>query len=124
MSKKRNAPPGCYWRNGVLWGRTKIKGQEYRWSLHTDDQKVARERRKAGQRQTRRSRAPRGRKVHLGEVVADWSPWIEKQVGAQTAQRYATSLKVLTPLLDGKFFDQIDGKFVARSFGYDTLSMT
>ena len=39
---------------------------------------------------------------------------LEKQVGARTAQRYATSLKVLTPLLDGKYLDQMDGKFVAE----------
>jgi integrase/recombinase XerD len=114
LSQKRNAPTGCYWRNGVLWGRTKIKGQEYRWSLHTDNTKIARERRKAFKDKLVAVTHHGDARFTFGEVVADWSPWIEKQVGARTAQRYATSLKVLTPLLDGKFLDQIDGKFVAE----------
>jgi integrase/recombinase XerD len=47
LPQKRKAPTGCYWREDVLWGRAKIKGRERRWSLHTDNPKVARERRAA-----------------------------------------------------------------------------
>jgi hypothetical protein len=41
------APRGCYWRGAVLWAETKVKGQRFRWSLHTDDPAVAIARRKA-----------------------------------------------------------------------------
>jgi len=113
LSKKRNAPSGCYWRNGVLWGRTKVKGVERRWSLHTDDPKIARERRKAGKDKLVAVVHHGDARFTFAEVVAAWAPWIEKQVGPRTAQRYATSLGVLAPFLDGKFLDQADGRLVA-----------
>lgn len=114
MSKKRNAPSGCYWRNGVLWGRAKIKGVERRWSLHTDDAKVARERRKAAKDKLTAVAHHGDARFSFAEVMAAWAPWIEKQVGPRTAQRYATSLSVLAPWLDGKFLDQVDGRLVAE----------
>ncbi len=113
MPAKRRAPPGCYWREGVLWGRAKVKGVERRWSLHTDDSKVAKERRNQG----------KGRlvaAVHHGEVrhtfaetLAAWANWVTKNVSANTAKRYAVSLGMLETFLDGKYLDEIDGKFVA-----------
>jgi integrase/recombinase XerD len=114
LSKKRNAPSGCYWRNGVLWGRAKIKGVERRWSLHTDDAKVARERRKAAKDKLTAVAHHGDARFSFAEVMAAWAPWIEKQVGPRTAQRYATSLSVLAPWLDGKFLDQVDGRLVAE----------
>ncbi len=114
MSKKRNAPPGCYWRNGVLWGRAKVKGVERRWSLHTDDPKVARERRKAGKDRLAAIAHHGDARFTVAEVMASWSPWIEKQVGPRTAHRYATSLGVLALFLDGKYLDEVDGKLVAE----------
>jgi integrase/recombinase XerD len=39
---KRKAPPGCYWRGNVLWGKFQTQGQEYRFSLETDNEKDAR----------------------------------------------------------------------------------
>jgi hypothetical protein len=42
----RFAPRGTYWRGDVLWGRRKTKGRDIRWSLHTDDPKVAATRRR------------------------------------------------------------------------------
>lgn len=114
MSKKRNAPSGCYWRSGVLWGRTKIKGIERRWSLHTDDPKVARERRKAGKDKLAAVAHHGDARFTFAEVMAAWSTWIEKQVGPRTAQRYATSLGVLERFLDGKFLDEVDGRLVGE----------
>lgn len=114
LSKKRNVPTGCYWRNGVLWGRAKVKGIERRWSLHTDDPKVARERRKAGKDKLTAIVHHGDARFTFAEVLAQWSPWIAKQVGARTAQRYATSLGVLEPFLDGKFLDEVDGRLVAE----------
>jgi integrase/recombinase XerD len=114
LSKKRNAPTGCYWRNGVLWGRAKIKGVERRWSLHTDNPKIAGERRKAGKDKLAAVAHHGDARFSFAEVVAGWSSWIERQVGPRTAQRYATSLGVLAPFLDGKFLDEIDGRLVAE----------
>lgn len=114
MSKKRSAPSGCYWRNGVLWGRAKVKGIQRRWSLHTDDPKVARERRKAGKDKLTSVAHHGDARFSFAEVMAAWSPWIEKQVGPRTQQRYVTSLGVLAPFLDGKFLDEVDGRLVAE----------
>lgn len=114
LSKKRNAPAGCYWRNGILWGRAKVKGVERRWSLHTDDPKVARERRKAGKDKLTAVVHHGDARFSFAEVLEAWSPWIEKQVGPRTAHRYATSLGVLAPFLDGKFLDEVDGRLVAE----------
>ena len=107
--EKREAPTGCYWRNGILWGRAKVKGIERRWSLHTDDPKIARERRKAGKDKLAAVAHHGDARFSFSEVMAAWSPWIEKQVGPRTAQRYATSLGVLERFLDGKFLDEVDG---------------
>jgi integrase/recombinase XerD len=114
LSKSRRAPPGCYWRNGVLWGRTKVKGIERRWSLHTDDPKVARERRKAGKDKLVAFTHHGDARFTFAEVMAAWHPWIDKQVGPRTAQRYVTSLGVLGRFLDGKFLDEVDGRLVSE----------
>jgi len=114
VPKKRNAPAGCYWRNGILWGRAKVKGIERRWSLHTDNPKIARERRKAGKDKLVAVAHHGDVRLSFAEVIAAWSPWIEKQVGPRTADRYGCSLDVLTPFLDGKFLDEVDGKLVAE----------
>lgn len=45
---KIRAPAGCYWRNRTLWGRVRKNHRDFRWSLETDDVKVAAERYKAG----------------------------------------------------------------------------
>jgi hypothetical protein len=41
--RKPNAPPGCFWQDGVLWGKIKIEGRHryYKWSLRTSDAKIA-----------------------------------------------------------------------------------
>lgn len=112
MSKKRSAPKGCYWRNGVLWGRAKVKGVERRWSLHTDDTKVARERRKAGKDRLSAVAHHGDARFTFAEVMDGWSSWIVKQVGPRTAHRYATSLGVLAPFLDRKYLDEVNGKLI------------
>jgi len=47
MPKQRKAPKGFYWRDGTLYARIQTGGQDIRWSLRTDDPKVAASRRKA-----------------------------------------------------------------------------
>jgi hypothetical protein len=41
---KTKAPPGCYWRGDVLWGRIRKGGKTIMWSLKTGDIHVARAR--------------------------------------------------------------------------------
>jgi hypothetical protein len=48
MAKQQaKAPPGCYWRGGVLWGRQRLLGKLRRWSLATDNPAIAADRRRA-----------------------------------------------------------------------------
>jgi hypothetical protein len=53
MIRRPKAPPGCYWRGPVLWGRVKIAGCRTAWSLHTADPEVASLRREARARTLR-----------------------------------------------------------------------
>ena len=48
------------------------------------------------------------------EVVEAWSKWITRQVGRNTAKRYACSLDQLQPYLDGKALAAIDGRLVSE----------
>lgn len=107
MPTKRKAPRNCYWRGDVLWGRTKIAGEEYRWSLRTSDGAIAKRRLKA---EKDRIVAERhfGEQTHKYEdVFVEWSAHIESQVGPETAKRYGVSLKQLEPELMPLFVDEI-----------------
>lgn len=113
MSKRRpKAPPGTFWRGDTLYGRTRIKGRLIKWSLETDNPKLAAERRKNGKDRiiaVKHGDATRS----FAEVVEEWSGWIVKQVGPKTAERYACSLGQLAPWLDGKDLIEIDAKLIA-----------
>ena len=105
---ERRAPPNCYWRGGLLWGRIKVAGQEHRWSLRTRDGTVAKRRVKA-ERERLIGAAHFGEQRHKYEdVFVEWSEHIATQVGEKTAQRYAVSLKQLEPDLLPLFIDEID----------------
>jgi len=41
-----------------------------------------------------------------------WEPFIQREVGPETVRRYASSLAVLQPHLDGLYLDEIDKKLV------------
>jgi integrase/recombinase XerD len=43
--QQRKAPKGCFWRDGILYGRIQTGGKDIKWSLRTDDPKVAASRR-------------------------------------------------------------------------------
>jgi integrase/recombinase XerD len=111
---KRKAPAGTFWRAGVLWGRVQVKGRDIKWSLHTDDPKVARQRQKEGRDRLVASAYHDDAKITFAEALVDWQPWIEKQVGARTAIRYGCSLRGLAPYLEGKLLEEVDGKLVAQ----------
>src|SRR5215203_940071 len=91
--RKRETPENCYWRGNVLWGRIKVKGEEYRWSLRTGDAAVAHRRVEARRKELEAA-------AHYGEnrrryerAFADWTLHVMTQVSARTAKRYAVSLK-------------------------------
>jgi hypothetical protein len=52
-ARRPKAPPGCYWRGPVLWGEVQVRGRRVRWSLATDEPKVAALRREARARTLR-----------------------------------------------------------------------
>ena len=97
----RKAPAGCYWREGVLWGRAKVKGKDIRWSLHTDDTKLAAQRRAAGQKRAVADRYHGDAPRMFEEVVKEWSNAIEQQLGPKTYQRYLCSLEQIGPYVEG-----------------------
>jgi integrase/recombinase XerD len=113
MFAKHKAPAGCYWRGNTLWGRTFIKGREYRWSLQTSDPKIAAKRRLAGKERVIAGVHGDGSREFVG-VMDCWSRWITKQVSPKTAKRYASSLDQLAPFLGSKSLTAIDGRLVAE----------
>lgn len=110
---KREAPENCYWRGKVLWGRLKVKGHEYRWSLRTGHAATA-SRRVEDKRKELEAAAHYGehRKTY-DQAFAEWSLHIVHQVGAKTAKRYGVSLKQIAGFLRPLFVDQIDREVVS-----------
>lgn len=105
---KREAPKGCYWRGGVLWGRITVRGQEIRWSLRTGDAAVAL-RRVAQRRDEELGRAHFGEhRPTYEEAFAAWASDVAAQIAPSTARRYAVSLGQLAPWLTGRNLDEID----------------
>lgn len=106
--KRRKAPKGCFWRGDVLWGRISVAGRETKWSLRTDDVRVAARRRKERRdREVARRVFGDDRRTYAEAFVA-WGAQIGRQVGASTAKRYASSLKQLEPWLLDLYLDEID----------------
>src|SRR5262245_52659736 len=111
---RRRAPPGCYWRKGILWGRIQKASGDIRWSLRTTDPVLA-----------VRLRAERAKEIsdeiHHGiepkrtfeVVLTEWVPHIKRNVSSKTAHRYAVSLGQIEPFIAGKTLDQINVKLVA-----------
>lgn len=111
---KRKAPKGCFWRDGVLWGRSQVGGVDRKWSLRTDDPAIAKTRRDA-------ERARIVSAVHYGdhrrtfqEALEAWTPYIIREVGQKTVARYASSLAVLQPHLDGLYLDEINTALIGQ----------
>lgn len=109
---KRKAPKGCFWRGNTLWGRIQANGADVKWSLRTDDPATALSRRKAEhQRQIAATRYGDQRRTWQ-EVFEAWERFIVDEVSGKTVTRYASSLSVLQPYLDGLYLDEIDKKLV------------
>lgn len=107
------APRNTYWRgiesgHPILWGRIKIAGRKYRWSLRTNNVATAK-RRVDEERKRLIGEAHFGEVRHsYREVFSEWGAHIATQVSATTAARYACSLKMLEPDLIDLFIDEID----------------
>ncbi len=111
---KRKAPKGCFWRGNTLWGRIQANGTDVKWSLRTDDPALAKSRRQSERaRQVAITRYGDHRRT-FQEAMDSWVPYIEREVGPKSSARYASSLAVLQPLLEGVYLDEIDKKFVGE----------
>jgi integrase/recombinase XerD len=112
MPKQRKAPKGCFWRDGVLYGRIQTNGQDFRWSLRTDDPKVAASRRKAERERAIASQRYGDHRRTFSEGMDAWARFIADKIGEKTLRRYVSSLAVLQPHLDGLYLDEIDKKLI------------
>jgi len=110
----RKAPSNTFWRGSVLWGRLKIKGQEHRWSLRTDDAETARARVEAYRRQAIAASHYGDARQLWEDVVTAWGEHIVGQVAPRTVTRYAVSLKQLEPWLRGVYVDAIDKALISE----------
>jgi integrase/recombinase XerD len=113
-TRKAKAPAGCYWRGDTIWGRRQVNGRDIRWSLHTSDPAVAKQRHKAGIDRALSDAHHGDAKRSFVEALEAWAPWIERQVGPKTCTRYACSLDQLEPQLTGKLIADITGRLVAE----------
>jgi integrase/recombinase XerD len=114
MPKRKPAPPGTFWRNGVLYGRSQIGGADIKFSLHTDDPEVAKTRLKAARERIISTVHHGDLRRTFDDVLGEWAEELPHQVGYRTAYRYGGSLGTLKPWLDGKYLDEINGALVAE----------
>src|SRR6516165_8400144 len=112
MPKQRKAPKGCYWRDGTFYARIQTGGQDIRWSLRTDDPKVAASRRKAERDRVVASQRYGDQRRTFAEAMEAWGKFIAGQISPTTLRRYASSLAVMQPYLDGAYLDEIDKKLI------------
>jgi integrase/recombinase XerD len=105
---KRKAPKGCYWREGVLWGRIQTNGQDIRWSLRTDDPKIALERRKKERGRVVGAQRYGEHRRTLAEALQAWGGDIADKIAPKTVTRYLGSLAMLAPYLEGLYLDEFD----------------
>ena len=103
-------PPNCYWRGKTIWGKKRLAGTTYRFSLETDNPSVA------GTR-VRNEIAELIARVSFGDdrktwaqAYASWGEWVERErpFALATYDRYLTSIDQIAPFLDGLYQDEID----------------
>jgi integrase/recombinase XerD len=113
MPKQPKAPKGCYWRDGVLYGRIQVtRGQDIRWSLRTDNPKVAAERRKAERDRVVAAQHYGDQRRTFAEAMEAWGRFIADKISGKSLTRYLSSLAVLQPHLEGLYLDEIDKKLI------------
>jgi integrase/recombinase XerD len=109
---KRKAPKGCFWREGVLYGRIQTSGGDIKWSLRTDDPNVAASRRKAERARAVAAQRYGDHRRTFAEAMKAWGRDIADKISGSTLRRYASSLAVLQPYLEGLYLDEIDKKLI------------
>lgn len=116
MSKrvKRKTPAGCFWREGILYGRIQTGGKDLKWSLRTDDPVIAASRRKAERARVIASQRYGDHRRTFAEAMESWGRYIVNEISAKTMTRYASSLAVLQPHLEGLYLDEIDKKLIGE----------
>lgn len=114
MPKQPKAPKGCYWREGTLWGRIQTGGGDIRWSLRTDNPKIASERRKKERGRVVGAQRFGEHRRTLAEALEAWGADIEGKISPKTLTRYLGSLAVLAPHLDGLYLDEFDKRAPAE----------
>jgi integrase/recombinase XerD len=110
--KRPKAPRGCFWRDGVLYGRIQTGGGDVKWSLHTDDPKVAKARRAAQRVRAVAIQRFGDQRITFAEAMEGWGTWIAPQISPKTLSRYLTSLTMLQPHLEGLYQDEVDTALV------------
>ena len=111
MAKRPKAPAGCFWRKGTLYGRIQTGGGDRRWSLGTDDPKIASKRRAAAEQRLNAIAHGEQRRL-FSEAVEAWGSFIASEISPKTLARYLSSLAVLQPYLEGFYLDEIDRKLI------------
>jgi integrase/recombinase XerD len=111
-SRRPKAPKGCFWRDGVLYGRIQAGGGDLKWSLRTDNPEVAASRRKAERDRVVAAQRYGDQRRTFAEAMEGWGRFIVDQISASTLDRYVTSLAVLQPHLEGVYLDEIDPALV------------
>lgn len=110
--KQRKAPAGCFWRDGILYGRIQTGGTDIKWSLRTDDPAVAKTRRKTERARVVAAQRYGDQRRTFAEAMEAWGRFIVNEVGEKTLTRYLSSLAVLQPHLEGLYLDQMDKKLI------------
>lgn len=108
----RKAPKGCFWRNGTLYGRIQTAGGDVKWSLRTDDPKIAASRVKGERARAVAAHHYGDQRRTFAEAMEAWGRFIVKEISTKTLTRYLSSLAVLQPHMEGLYLDQIDKKLI------------
>lgn len=100
-------------RGDIWWARFEVAGKEFRGSLSTRNEAVARRRAQEWRdREVGVSKFGEDRKTYI-DAFAAWSAHIASQVARTTAQRYAVSLGQLEPWLKPLFIDEVDKEVIS-----------
>jgi integrase/recombinase XerD len=126
MATKRKAPQGCIWHKESLWGAAMVNGVRVRWPLHTDNPKIARQRREATVDAAiarkfeklgigHRLKAPEhGAKTYTDALEALPHYFADRAVEGSTQGRYFCSLAQIDEHLSGKRLSDITGELIAE----------
>jgi integrase/recombinase XerD len=102
-----------YQRNGIYWARFKVRGEEYRESLRTRSETVAKKRLKIRREQVEdQARFGVAAPTSWPAAVVSWNESIERQIGASTFTRYVVSLNQVRSFIETKSIHEIDGSTI------------